>query len=72
MAVRPGDLLHGDLHGIQTIPLEIASKIAGIAEQMTQDERRIIGLCQSADFTLEKLRAEVSALSATRKNSRQA
>ena len=27
MQVRPGDLLHGDRHGVQTVPIEIAQNI---------------------------------------------
>ena len=33
MEVRPGDLLHGDRHGVQTIPLEIAPKIPAVARK---------------------------------------
>lgn len=69
LAVRPGDLLHGDRHGIQTVPLEIAPKIPEVAREMIADEQRIIEICQSKGFTLEKLRSEVSALGAKRKKS---
>ena len=34
MEVRPGDLIHGDVHGVQTIPLEIADKIPAVAREM--------------------------------------
>jgi len=70
LAVQPGDLLHGDRHGIQTVPMEIAPKIPDVATQMIADEQKIIEMCQSSGFTLEKLRAEVSALSARRKMSK--
>lgn len=69
--VRPGDLLHGDRHGIQTVPLEIAPRVADVARQMLGEERHIIELCKSGDFTLEKLRAEAEALGARRKAHRQ-
>ena len=36
MQVRPGDLLHGDRHGVQTIPLEIAQQDSRCSEK---DER---------------------------------
>jgi regulator of RNase E activity RraA len=65
--VRPGDLLHGDRHGIQTVPLEIAPRVVDVARQMLADERHIIELCQSRAFTLEKLRSEADALEARRK-----
>jgi regulator of RNase E activity RraA len=68
MAVQPGDLLHGDRHGVQTIPLEIAQKIPAVAQRMNSEEREIIELCRSRAFTLEKLRADVADLRAKRKN----
>jgi 4-hydroxy-4-methyl-2-oxoglutarate aldolase len=69
MQVRPGDLLHGDRHGVQTIPIEIAQKIPAVAKKMLDDELEIIKLCQSDAFTLETLRDAVAALSAKRKKS---
>jgi regulator of RNase E activity RraA len=66
MEVRPGDLMHGDLHGVQTVPLELAHRIPAVAEDMIAQEQRIIEFCQSADFSVEKLRAEVGALAAKR------
>jgi 4-hydroxy-4-methyl-2-oxoglutarate aldolase len=67
MQVRPGDLIHGDRHGVQTIPLEIAEKIPDVAREMNAQEERIIRMCQSPDFTLEKLRAEVKILGEKRR-----
>jgi 4-hydroxy-4-methyl-2-oxoglutarate aldolase len=70
LAVRPGDLLHGDRHGIQTVPLEIAAEIPEVVREMIADEQTIVELCQSSGFTLEKLRSEVSELGAKRKKTR--
>lgn len=56
LRVQPGDLIHGDLHGIQTVPLEIANKIPKVAQGILQTRQRLIGLCRSKDFTLAKLR----------------
>jgi 4-hydroxy-4-methyl-2-oxoglutarate aldolase len=67
MHVQPGDLIHGDRHGVQTIPNEIAHKIPAVAREMIEQEQEIIQLCRSDNFTLEKLRAEVSALGEKRK-----
>jgi 4-hydroxy-4-methyl-2-oxoglutarate aldolase len=67
MQVQPGDLIHGDVHGVQTIPIEIADRIPGVAQEMVEQERKIVQLCQSTDFTVAKLRAEVSALGQQRK-----
>ena len=67
MQVQPGALLHGDRHGIQTIPFEIAGRVSEIAQEMIAQEQEIIQLCQAADFTMERLRAEVAAVGAKRK-----
>ena len=66
MHVRPGDLLHGDRHGVQTIPLEIAHKIPAVAQEMIEQEREIIQLCRSAEFSMGRLRADVAALRSKR------
>ena len=70
MNVRPGDLLHGDRHGIQTVPRDIADKIPAVAERMMGEEREIVELCQSGAFTVEKLRTIVAALRIKRRNLR--
>jgi 4-hydroxy-4-methyl-2-oxoglutarate aldolase len=56
MKVRPGDLLHGDLHGVQTIPIEIAARIPDEAQKLTRKESSLIALCRSKNFSIEKLR----------------
>lgn len=55
--VRPGDLLHADQHGVVTIPAEIAPRIPEAVARVEADERKIIGFCQSAEFTPEGLKA---------------
>lgn len=70
MKVRPGDLLHGDRHGVQTIPIEIAQRIPAVAQVRLEEEREIIQLCQSKGFTVERLRADVAALELKRKTFR--
>jgi 4-hydroxy-4-methyl-2-oxoglutarate aldolase len=56
MEVRPGDLLHGDRHGVLMIPLDIATEIPAVAAKLQQAERKIIEFCQSSDFSVQKLR----------------
>jgi regulator of RNase E activity RraA len=55
MEVERGDLLHGDQHGIVTIPAEIASQVAGVAEDQQRSEQEVIQFCQSSHFSLQKL-----------------
>ena len=54
--VKPGDLLHGDQHGIVLIPPEIAAKILEGVQKVEAAERRIIAACRAGDFTPEKLK----------------
>ena len=57
LTIRSGDLLHGDLHGVQSVPLAIAHLIPDAAARIVTREQTLIALCRSPDFTLEKLRA---------------
>jgi regulator of RNase E activity RraA len=55
MEVHPGDLLHGDRHGVLTIPKDIAAEIPAVAAKLQQAERKIIEFCRSRDFSVQKL-----------------
>ena len=55
--IKPGDLVHGDQHGVVTIPQEIAARIPEAIAKVEADERKIISLCQSAGFNVDKLKA---------------
>ncbi|HEV2394094.1 MAG TPA: RraA family protein [Verrucomicrobiae bacterium] len=60
LKIHSGDLLHGDCHGIQSVPLTIAAEIPAIAAEIDAKERAIIALCRSPEFSLEKLRAAIA------------
>jgi regulator of RNase E activity RraA len=60
LKVHSGELLHGDQHGVQSIPLGIAAQIPPIAARISAQKRELIALCQSPDFSLEKLRAAIA------------
>lgn len=56
LTVRPGDLLHGDRHGVLTVPQEIAREIPEVAARLQQEEQKIIDFCCSREFSLNGLR----------------
>ena len=56
MEVRPGDLLHGDRHGVLTVPAKIAADIPDVADRLQRTEQKVIDFCRSRDFSVEKLR----------------
>jgi regulator of RNase E activity RraA len=57
--VKPGDLIHGDCHGVLSIPDEIAADIPVAAARIMDRERKLISLCRAPNFSLEKLRRAV-------------
>src|SRR3984885_4737422 len=59
LTVRPGDLVHADCHGVQTVPNEIADKIPTAARAVRQRRQNLVGLRRSAGFTLDKLRKAI-------------
>jgi 4-hydroxy-4-methyl-2-oxoglutarate aldolase len=61
LRIESGNLLHGDLHGVQCVPLEIAPEIPEVAARLAAKEQALIALCRSPEFSLEKLRAAVAA-----------
>ena len=60
LKIASGDLLHGDLHGVQSIPAGIAAQLPRAAAEIIAREQELIALCQSPDFTVEKLRAAIA------------
>jgi regulator of RNase E activity RraA len=61
LQINSGDLLHGDVHGIVSIPPGAESQITPIAEAMIQREKQIIDLCRTKTFSIEDLRDAVRA-----------
>jgi regulator of RNase E activity RraA len=55
LEISPGDLLHGDCHGIVRVPKELASRIPATAAALRRKEEEIITYCQSSAFTIEGL-----------------
>ena len=55
MEVRPGDLLHGDRHGVLTVPTEIAAAVPAVAADLHRREQKVIDFCRSSAFSVEKL-----------------
>jgi regulator of RNase E activity RraA len=64
LEIKSGDLLHGDVHGVQSIPIGVAARVPAAAAEIVRREEEIIALCRSSEFSLEKLRKIVSKNSA--------
>jgi len=51
ITVYPGDLLHGDLNGITKIPLEIASEVPQVSEELAAAEKIILDYVRGTGIT---------------------
>lgn len=60
LKIHSGDLLHGDRHGVQSIPLEIAAQLPPVAAAIAAKEQAIIDFCRSPEFSAQKLRAMIA------------
>lgn len=60
LPIRSGDLLHGDLHGVQSVPIDLAPRIPAVAARISAQEQALIALCRSPNFSVERLRVAVS------------
>ncbi len=61
MEVRPGDLLHGDRHGVLTVPMAFATKIPEVAVRLQGVEQTVIDFCRSSAFSVARLREIMKA-----------
>jgi regulator of RNase E activity RraA len=52
LTVHPAELIQGDLHGVQTIPREIAARVPEKAREIMKSRKELIGLCRSHDFSI--------------------
>jgi len=55
LKIHSGDLIHGDRHGVLTIPVEIAADVPEQASKILAEERELMEFCRSRKFTLEEL-----------------
>jgi 4-hydroxy-4-methyl-2-oxoglutarate aldolase len=55
LEVQPGDLLHGNRHGLLKVPTEIVADIPRAAEKVERAEHEVIELCGSGRFSVQAL-----------------
>jgi 4-hydroxy-4-methyl-2-oxoglutarate aldolase len=55
LKIAPGDLLHGDLNGIHSIPFSIADQLPPLVREIAARESELIALCRTPDFSADKL-----------------
>lgn len=70
LKIMPGDLIHGDRHGVHTIPLSIASEVPAAAERLLNRERELMEFCRSPRFSLADLSEILRRTAATQSEHR--
>lgn len=63
LKISSGDLIHGDRHGLLTIPLSIANRIPDEASKILEEERELMQFCRSPQFSLEGLNERIRTAS---------
>jgi len=56
LRIRPGELLHGDVNGLLSVPAEVLESVLVEVEKVRETERRILDLARSTDFSLQALK----------------
>lgn len=62
LKICPGDLIHGDRHGVHVIPQSIASEIPEMASKIKREEERLKEFCRSPRFSLDGLEEKLQHL----------
>ena len=63
LRIKSGDLLHGDQHGIVSVPIEIAREIPDLVTAMLRGEAELIDFCRSDNFSFEELKHKMRHIS---------
>lgn len=54
LTIRPGDLIHGDRHGVLTVPPELALKLPAVARVIGEKKQQLIDLSRKPGATHEE------------------
>ena len=59
LGISSGDLLHGDLHGVHSIPRKGIHRLSELAEQIRREEHELFQLTESKGFSVDMLAAKL-------------
>ena len=62
LGVDSGDLLFGDEHGVQSIPISLADALPAVVADMKTSEQAVVQFCRSREFSIDGLRTLVRSL----------
>jgi regulator of RNase E activity RraA len=62
LRIEPGDLIHGDRHGIVTVPHDLAPELPAVASRIMEEKREVVNLSRKPGVDLEELGQAVKEL----------
>jgi regulator of RNase E activity RraA len=62
LTIQPGDLLHGDRHGIINIPQNLATELPAVASRIMEKKQLVIDLSKKPRATVQELSQAVKDL----------
>jgi regulator of RNase E activity RraA len=55
LKIQPGDLIHGDRHGIISVPQDLATQLPAVASRIMEKKQQVIELSKNPGATFEEL-----------------
>ena len=55
LTIQPGDLLHGDRHGVLIVPQQLAMKLPAVAHVIREKKQQLIDLSRKPGTTHEEI-----------------
>jgi regulator of RNase E activity RraA len=62
LKIQPGDLIHGDRHGIINVPLDLAAQLPVVAAKIAEQKQQVIELSRKPGASFEELGQAVREL----------
>jgi 4-hydroxy-4-methyl-2-oxoglutarate aldolase len=59
LRIKPGDILHGDRHGILSVPAGLVDRLPEVADQIQTEEKELFAFIEGARFSVEQLGAQL-------------
>jgi regulator of RNase E activity RraA len=55
LKIQPGDLIHGDRHGIISVPRDLAPRLPAVASRIMAKKQQVVELSKKPEATFEEL-----------------
>jgi regulator of RNase E activity RraA len=55
LEIKPGDILHGDRHGVLSVPPQLVDKLPAVAGQIQSEEKELFALIERPGLSVEAL-----------------